>query len=293
MERIKPIRKPDLIITSDWHLREDSPTCFIGDWHQEQWKAVEFVRNLQAKYKCPVIHAGDLFHHWKPSPSLISQALWFLPEQFYTIYGQHDLPQHSLELKSKSGLHTLEVAGKIKVLDGCHYGQEPDKESLFFPNREIDRKVLVWHHMTYINPPYPGATGGNALSILKKYSQFDLIATGDNHRSFSVEHNGRLLVNTGNLTRQVADQIDFQPRAALWYADTNTIQWVNIPIQQDVITREHIAKKEERDERLTAFIEKLDSDYEIGLSFEQNLEAHFSVNETSNEVKKIIYTAIE
>jgi hypothetical protein len=79
----------------------------------------------------------------------------------------------------------------------------------------------------------------------------------------------------------------------LWFAYTNTVQWVGIPIQQDVITREHIAKKEERDERLTAFIEKLDSDYEIGLSFEQNLEAHFSVNETREEVKKIIYQSIE
>ena len=51
--------------------------------------------------------------------------------------------------------------------------------------------------MTYINPPFPGATGGNAINILKKYPQFDLIVTGDNHQSFSVEYEGRLLVNTG------------------------------------------------------------------------------------------------
>jgi predicted phosphodiesterase len=287
------VKKPDLILCSDMHLREDSPTCFIGDWHQEQWKAVEFVRNLQAKYKCPVIHAGDLFHHWKPSPSLISQALWFLPEQFYTIYGQHDLPQHSLELKSKSGLHTLEVAGKIKVLSECHFGQEPNKGSLFFPNRETDRTVLVWHHLTYINPPYPGATGGNAIATLRKYSQFDLIVTGDNHQSFYTTYEGRILVNPGNLTRQVADQADFQPRVALWYADTNTIEWVNIPIQEGVITREHIEVKQQRDSRIDAFISKLDGDWVAGMSFEENLEAFFSKNQTRESVKQIIYTAIE
>ena len=83
MERKKSIRKPSLpslILTSDWHLREDTPTCFTGDWHQEQWKAVKVIRNLQAMYNCPVIHAGDLFHHWKPSPRTIDRhsvpGLW-------------------------------------------------------------------------------------------------------------------------------------------------------------------------------------------------------------------------
>ena len=300
MERIKPIRKPDLILTSDWHLREDTPTCFIGDWHQEQWKAVEFVRNLQAKYKCPVIHAGDLFHHWKPSPSLISQALWFLPEQFYTIYGQHDLPQHSWELRSKSGLHTLEVAGKIKVLKGVHYGQEPSQEpyldlpaiGCFEKETFINREMLVWHHLTYINPPYPGATGGNAIATLRKYPQYNLIVTGDNHQSFYTEYEGRVLVNPGNLTRQVADQIDFQPRVALWYADTNTIKWVNIPIQEGMITREHIEVKQQRDSRIEAFISKLDGDWVAGMSFEENLEAFFNKNQTRDSVKQIIYKAI-
>ena len=292
MERIRKTRTPDLILTSDWHLREDTPTCFIGDWHQEQWKAVEFVRDLQAKYKCPVIHAGDLFHHWKPSPSLISLALWFLPEQFYTIYGQHDLPQHSWDLRSKSGLHTLEVAGKIKVLPFTHYGQEPNKGLEMLFTDFWRNKILVWHYMTYITPPFPGATGGNAQAILRKYPQYDLIVTGDNHQSFSTEYEGRLLVNPGNLTRQVADQINFQPRVALWYAETNSIEWVNIPIEKGGITREHIEVKQQRDSRIDAFISKLDGDWVAGMSFEENLEAFFNKNETRDPVKQIIYKAI-
>lgn len=295
----KAKKNPDLILTSDWHLREDTPTCFTGDFQMEQWEAVQTVFDLQAKYDCPVVHAGDLFHHWKPSPWLLSQALFFLPNNFWSIYGQHDLPQHSLELQEKSGTHTLFKAGKIHILPRVHFGQKPED---FHYINDVgvegwvgvkDKRILVWHHMTYINPPYPGATGGNAISILRKYPQYDLICCGDNHQSFYTEYEGRLLVNPGNLTRQTADQIDFQPRVALWYADTNSIEWVNIPIQKDAITREHIEVKEQRDARIDAFISKLDGDWVAGMSFEENLEAFFAKNETRDSVKQIIYKAIE
>lgn len=297
MERTRNPQKtqeiPSLILCSDFHLREDTPTCFTGDWHQEQWKAVEFIRGLQAKYDCPVVHAGDLFHHWKPSPSLISQALWFLPEKFYTIYGQHDLPQHSLELKNKSGLHTLEVAGKINVLPGCHYGQEPTEISLFINGKYKTMDILVWHHLTYILPPFPGATGGQADRTLANYSQFDLIVTGDNHQSFWTNYGKQILVNPGSLTRQTADQIDFKPSVYLWYAESNTVERVFIPVQKDVISREHIAHKEERDARIDAFVSSFKEDYEVGLSFEQNLEEFFNKNDIREPVKQIIWKAIE
>lgn len=293
MERTKvaKVKHPSAILCSDFHLREDPPVCFTGDWHQEQWKAVELIRNLQAQYKCPVLHAGDLFHHWKPSPALISQALWFLPEDFYSIYGQHDLPQHSWELREKSGLHTLEVAGKIKVLKECHFGQEPNDN---YKKLTIDGKlILVWHHLTYLTKPFPGAEGGMAEGILRKYPQFDLIVTGDNHCSFTVEYQGRRLVNPGNLTRQTADQADYQPRVALWYAEDNSITWVNLPMQDDVISREHLDHKEERDKRIDAFVSKLDGDWEASMSFEQNLEEFFKTNKTRDDVKSIIYKSIE
>jgi DNA repair exonuclease SbcCD nuclease subunit len=295
MERIKLIKKPDLIITSDWHLREDTPICWIGDFQMEQWLSVAFVSKLQEKYNCPVVHAGDLFHHWKPSPWLLAQAIDHLPQQFYTIYGQHDLPQHNLELRGKSGINCLKVADRLNILGGWHYGQTPDKGEggMLAPYGRI---ICVWHHMTYTNPPYPGTTGGNALMTLKKYPQFSLICTGDNHQSFHQyvdEKQSRVLVNPGSLTRQTADQIDFQPRVALWYADTNEIKWVAIPIQKDAITREHLTVKEERNERIDAFIESLNKDYDTELSFEKNLKNFCEVNKTNETVKHLIFKSIE
>lgn len=294
MKRTKRNKKADLILCSDMHLREDTPTCWTGDFQEEQWNSVQFISDLQVKHDCIVLHAGDLFHHWKPSPWLLSMAMQHLPQAFYTVYGQHDLPQHNTELMSKSGLHTLDWAGVAHVLTQCHYGQTPtEKGSLLLPNREPDIRILVWHHMTYITPPFPGAKEGQAEGILRKYPQFDLIVTGDNHQSFVTTYKGRLLVNPGNLTRQKADQINYKPRVALWYADTNTIKWEYLPIQEGVITREHIDNKKERDQHIEAFISRLNTDWEASLSFKDNLRIFFSKNKVKDEIKQIIYKSIE
>lgn len=284
--------EPSSILCSDMHLREDSPICWTGDFMSEQTLALGIVRKLQSKYKCPVIHAGDLFHHWKPSPWLISYAIRNLPDQFYTIYGQHDLPQHNWELREKSGVATLEEAKKLTVLIGCHYGGEPSEIDNVRGEIGIPKNILVWHHLTYQKKPFPGAEGGMALKILKKYPQFDLIVTGDNHQSFTENYQKRLLVNPGSFTRQKSDQIDFQPRVALWYAKDNSIKWVNLPIQENVISRDHIDQIKERDDRIDAFVSRLDSDWKAKMSFEENLEIFKKKNKTRQPVMNIIYKSI-
>lgn len=292
MERIKPVRKPSAILISDIHLRDDIPVSRTDDYEDAQWRKLDFISDLQKKYSCVVLHGGDLFHKAKPSPYLLRQAIIHMPKNFYSVMGQHDLVNHQIQLGDKSGILVLEAAGTITILNECHYGQEPKHGSLMIPNMNTDKTILVWHKMAYQTPPYPGATGGNAKHLLQKYP-YDLILCGDNHQTFVEEYEGRLLVNPGSMMRMTADQEDHKPCVFLWYAEDNTVQQVFLPIQKDVITREHIAKKEERDERLTAFIEKLDSDYEIGLSFEQNLEAFFGANKVKEDVKQIIYNAIE
>jgi DNA repair exonuclease SbcCD nuclease subunit len=285
-------RKPDAILTADWHLREDTPICFSGDFQKEQWTAVEFVAALQHQHDCVVLHAGDLFHHWKPSPWLLSMAIQHLPSSFHTVYGQHDLPQHSTELMSKSGLQTLNWAGVANVILQGHYGQPiREVDALILPQHK-ERKILVWHHLTYQTKPFPGAEGGMAAGILRKYPRFDLIVTGDNHQSFTEEYQGRLLVNPGNLTRQVADQINFRPRVYLWYADTNTVEPVYIPIQEGVISRAHLEVKEQRDSRIDAFVSGLNKDWAADLSFEQNLEKFKQTNIVRRSVLDLVYKAI-
>ncbi|HDY88851.1 MAG TPA: hypothetical protein ENH82_12165 [bacterium] len=291
MKRTKQNKKPSAILCGDFHLREDQPVCRTDNHWKAQWKKVDFISNLQKKYNCVVIHSGDFFNQWKPSPYLLSKTIEHLPDQFHTVYGQHDMPQHNMELSYKSGLALLQRAKKITILGECNWGETPTEGSLFFP--EVNQMILVWHILTYqAKTPWPGCTDPMAGKLLRKY-HYPLIVTGDNHKPFVEEYEGRLLVNPGSLTRSDADQIDHKPRVYLWYAESNIVEPVYLPIEDNVISREHIARKEERDGRIDAFISQLDSDWEAAVSFEENLERFFQANQVRKSVTEIVINAIE
>ena len=299
MKRTLAPNKPDAILTGDWHLIETQPTCRTDNFVEAQWKKVDFVKDLQKKYKCPVFHSGDLFEYWKPSPNLLSETIKHLPNDFYTVYGNHDLPQHNLELSYKSGVYTLATGGHLRILPTCHWGEEPNKNSWTWEFPRSDggsdtKNILVYHIMTYQGKkPWPGCIDPMAAKLLRKYPQYDLILTGHNHQSFTEEFEGRLLVNPGSLTRHKVDQIDHRPCVYLWYAKTNTVEPVYLPIEQGVISREHIEHTQERNDRIDAFISRLDDDWEAAVSFEENLQRFESTNKVRKSVMEIVYKAIE
>jgi len=303
MERTRKSKKErvDAILTGDWHLRDTVPVCRTDDFWTAQWKNVDFVSALQEKFDCPVINSGDLFDHWKPSPWLLTHTMLHMPKKFFTIFGNHDLPQHNLDLMNKSGIYTLAEAGFLKILPGCHWGQLPGKEFAWdvAPFVGIEgRSILVWHTMTYQNKtPYPGCTDPKARTLLNKYSDYDLILTGHNHKSFIETFEDSLMVNPGGITRQTADIDDFlyinKPSVYLWNAETNKAKRVFIPVEEDVISRDHIERVLQRTERIDSFVSKLKTDYQSSISFEENLRQLLTVNETDMNIQKIIYKAID
>ena len=286
-----PKLKVDGILCADFHLREDTPICRTDDFEAAQWRKVDFISALQQEYSCPVLHAGDLYDHWKPSPALLSKTIKHLPAKFETIYGNHDLPQHNIELAYKCGIEVLERACILEVLNGCHWGQTPSKINTI---TIAQRQLVLWHVMTYEGkPPWPGCADPSANAILNKYAgQFNLIITGHNHKTFHGEKDGSRLVNPGSLTRQAADQIDHVPVVFLWNAETNDITPVELPYEKDVISREHIEKVEERDTRIQAFVERLSTEFGVGLSFTDNLEKFESENKIRPAVMEIVRGAI-
>jgi len=294
MQRTKQIQTNiDAILTGDWHLREDTPVCRTDDFQTAQWKKVQIISDLQKKYNCQVIHSGDLFHHWKPSPWLLSKAMEYLPDNFQTIYGNHDLPQHNIELENKTGVYNLYKAGRLEILGGVHWLENPELST--YPSIEIKgRSVLVYHIMTYQGKkPWPGCTDPMGAALLRKYPEYDLILTGHNHIPFVETYKDRLLVNPGSLTRQFADQIDHRPRVYLYNAKENTATPYYLPIEEGVVTREHLQTEEQRNIRIEAFISRLNDNWESSLSYEANLESFFASNQIRQSVKDIIYKSME
>jgi len=281
----------DAIFTADWHLREDLPVARTDDFLAAQIAKIQYIGRLQKKHKCPIYHSGDLFNHWKPSPFLISLALRYLPDEFYTIYGNHDLPQHNLELADKSGLNTLKEAGKIQVLHGTHWEKEPTEEDYIYIK---DRKLLIWHVMTWKGVlPWPDCPALSAVRFLKKYRDVDVILTGHNHKTFTAEYKERLLVNPGSITRQEAGQIDHEPCVFLYSAQTNMVKKHTIPYEISVISRDHLDKEKERDDRIHAFISRINSEkWSDEVSFEENLERMMQASGVRSSVVSIVRKAV-
>lgn len=291
----------DLILTADWHLRESIPTCRTDDFIESQWKKVAEVSRLQKKHNCPVFHAGDLFHHWKPSPELLSRCIKELPDRFCTVYGNHDLPQHSMDLEYKSGVRTLVEANVVELLKEGHWNQPPKQgerlryDDLDSPNGHGFRRIAVWHTLVWTHKtPYPGAEEeeeGHAL--LDKLSSFDLILTGDNHQSFICRQDGRILVNPGSLTRQEAGQKFFEPCVYLYNAKTNMAIAHYFNVDPEDVSRIHIEEKKDRDERIEAFVQKLETDWEGSLDFTKNLRQIAKENKIENSVVEIALKALD
>lgn len=303
MKRKVKINQVDAIICSDLHLTEQTPICRTDDYIRAQRNKLNFISDLQKQYKCPVLCAGDIFDHWKPSPWLISFALQHLPDQLIAIPGQHDLPHHNLELIEKSGFWALmqaeRILYRIKIFNklgfalyALPFGMKVPEKS---PIEDVkDKKILMLHQLTWQKEPWTGADPKvNARKLLKDNPDFDLIITGDNHQAFTEEYEGRLLINPGSMMRSTADQIDFRPRVYLWEAESKTAEIVYLPIESGVVTREHLEKKAEHEHRMDAFIELIQSEeFEIGVSFEENVKHVLKTGNINQAVQAKVLEAL-
>jgi len=313
MKRTKKKEAADAILTSDLHLTDSVPVSRTDDYQEAQERKIEFLQDLSDKNNgCPILCAGDVFDYWKASPALMLWVYYHIPTPFVTIPGQHDLPGHSLTEYYRSALGLLDAVfswDNFRVLlhnldetadKFCVYGipfgmvDDFDPKEIKFPKGK--RRILMLHQLTWLDtyPIWGQGQGFTSSGIFAKYGEyFDLILTGDNHKGFMQEAGNTLLVNPGSMMRSTADQIDYEPSCYLYYAETNTVEKVNFPIKKNVHNREHIDVKKQREERIAAYIERMSADWEIGLSFEKNLEAHFIENSVPKKVQEIIWAAME
>ncbi len=242
------MKKPEFILCADMHLGWKTPVNRKDGFIQEQWRKVRFLKFLQEKYDCPVLNAGDTFDVWRDDTNsnmieCILKMIECLPEPFITIYGQHEMPNHSMDNLSRSPLHLLERMGKaIVVPDGGHinwngwtiYGKNYGREKGKFCVGEYSKSILLVHQLLWESEPFPGAPKeGNVRKFMKSHRGFDLIVSGDNHEPFIAYENGCDLVNCGSMMRRTVAQKDYRPSFWLWSRDEG-VERIAIPIRKDV-----------------------------------------------------------
>ena len=308
----KPLHKADAILCADIHLSPQVPKCRDeNEYVPAMFKKLKYIRDLQDQHGgIPILCAGDITDKWyleKGDQWFVTKVIQLM-NYWMAVPGQHDLPQHNLELYDKSWLATLEEARCLKVLPAPREGLGPidyviNKFTIQgFPwnsppmSTEFNSSVALIHRMVYQGkPPYPGAEkdGGTAKALLRKMKGFDLIVSGDNHETFVEELNDRLLVNPGSMMRTSAKQMDHEPCVFLWYAKDNTVKKVILPYDRHAVSREHLDRTEAHDSRMSAFVEKLRGDVDLSIGFKENVMGRMKESDVSEGMKKIVMEVME
>ncbi len=310
MKRTAPSKKASAIIVSDLHLTDSTPACRIDDNIAAQKQKLLFLQDLSNKNNhCPILCGGDVFDRWKASPWLSSMAFEYLPKPFICIPGQHDLPGHSLSSYEKSALQLVDLTCKDvtvlleqekKVVNdmeiiGLPFGTMETFDPSSLPKKSTKKRILMLHELTWKGKsPHWDERGLTDKKLIHRFGDyFDLIITGDNHSSWFTEDNNCKVVNPGSMMRMSIDQRNHQPTCYLYYKEDNSLKTAHIPILKGAISIEGINTKEEKETRIQAYIERIQGDWEIGMSFENNLKAFFSTNKISKKVREIIWEHLE
>jgi len=302
-----------MIFAADLHLRSTAPRARTDDFMATQERKLRFILDL-ARATPPLIVAGDLLDKARSDPWLEQWLITLLREygvEVICVPGQHDLPEHSLVQYDRSSMAVLEAAGVIRILTkdraslvwgdgwcawGCAWGEEPDP-AMFAPKY---KNILIWHRMVAQAPLWPGHKPDDPTLILRKYLYYQVIVTGDNHQTFTVQPSSALdgkdrwLVNPGSMMRMTAAQIDHKPcvfRAESGVPpDPEIYLWrIDLPIEPGVLDLTQLEQEKARDNRISAFVKRLDSNVELGLDFQSNLKAHMEINPVRDSVKDLIW----
>ena len=313
-------RKASAVLCADLHIRPDTPACRRDNFFAAMERKLDFILALSNQNTCPILVAGDFGQYPRNRgwPTWLSR--WTIEKlkkhrfPIIVIPGQHDLPEHQIDLWYESGIGILHAARVLNVIgieehtlvkDMKEYGFQIVPFSYGKEIKGIKKKtktplVAMAHMMVVkIHSIWPGQKTLKALQLLEKFPGYSLILTGDNHLPFTFEYKGRQLVNPGSMMRSTSNQFNHKPRVYLWFAKTNEIDCIYLPIEgaktvyKTVYVEKQIDIIEERNEQIQATVEYMRGDSEIKLSFEDNLERYLKQNKTEKCVQTKLWRCVK
>lgn len=280
------------LITADWHLREDQPECRTDDFKEAQISKLKQINALALEESAITLFAGDLFHTFKVEDSCKNLFAKHIPAML-GIPGNHDLKYHRMDNLDQSSFSVLCNYGRIidpkeGVIDTLDYGSlEAQKNS--------NANILMMHYFTFPDkPPFPGCNTLSAKELLIKFPQYKLIIIGDNHTTFVVEYEGRILVSPGSLTRFCADQVNHKPCVFIYDTAKHELKQRFLYVADNVITREHIDKKQEKESRFEALIQTVNISEQLDtISIDKSIDDYILNNNVSKKVQEFLIKAKE
>jgi DNA repair protein SbcD/Mre11 len=288
-----------LILTADNHFQINTPVSRKDDFIATQIRKMSFLKELSKKHNATILNAGDTTHKAREerTTELLNLLMDNLPHMV-GILGNHDLLAHRMDNLPKSIMSILIKTGLYQVLSsnepyhltddidlyGFHWGEE----LCHFDTHPDKTNIAIWHKLIlgrddtlskYVSNPVFGD------NVLKNFPEYDIILTGDNHTPFIFSDGDRHLVNPGSLLRLNTKQKDFKPRVYLYDTNTKALELIYIPIEEDVISTNHLSEKEATD--FSAYIEAIENN-DITIDFEGNLKNVILEADASSNIISII-----
>jgi predicted phosphodiesterase len=277
----------EIILTADWHLREDTPNCRKDDFYQKQFDKVKWILD----FELPIIIAGDIFHRSKCSHKLIGDLVRIVKhhqEPIFVIPGNHDLYGHNNLDLAESALGTLLETGYVRLIDNPPLGQPA---SLFINNFAFG----VLHRFMYCSKKKFRVNDEinvtDTVSFPKVWNSFDVLVSGDNHEAFHKEDSTPMIVNPGCILRQRMDQKDYVPVIFFFNLHTGKYRCRRIPIEEDVFhTDRYLPKGTEDSYEFESFV-KIINDKFPSISFDSILRKVVKAGQISKGAKNLIKQA--
>ena len=290
------------IITADWHLRATRPQCRIDeDWMETQRNVLNQIFEIAKVKECDVFVVGDIFHSNSDTNfeciNMVQDFADRLEREcdslLCIIAGNHDLPYHSSENLNKSAIGVLFNSQSIIPINKYYQGKYSLSASNFDEEDDENAEIVFKHTLTIPSKDKPDYIDCETPeSLLIKFPNAKWIFTGDYHRNFHYEKKGRHVINPGCLLRQASDFEDYQP--VVYFVDTEKEIVKELPINDSLenMDTKYITVRNEREERISAFIESLSDSQVMTLDFVENVEK--SLNSVDDEelkeiIKELVY----
>ena len=295
----------NLLIVGDNHLGEKTPENRIDDFAETSLKKFMFQLNTAKKEKCDLILSpGDFTDSPTMSWSYYIKLVDLINEygiKILSCFGQHDLRYRN---KGNTALDAIQEACPNFTILGqdvfpktwnipLHITGVGYNEEIFpAPSNEFAPSVLLIHKMIVEEKLWDAQEDHELAShFLRKY-KYNLIVSGDNHKSF-ISGSERFLINCGSMLRSKIDQIDHKPMCVVFNTETKKMKTIYIPIEpaEKIFKMEQVAREKEIDENLNAFVSGLSEQKDMGLSFYDDFLAYCKQNDIDNEIIKIVEEA--
>ncbi len=244
-----------MYVAADCHLRRDIPSCrgeTKAEWMDKQRKNMK--KFFDSDGTCLI--AGDIFHKAKPGYETVALFMECVKEATVhkpiVIPGNHDT------------LHTVEDEDT---------GWGVIRELLNVQD-EVGKYIKLVHTLTFESEkdvPFGVKHYETPESLVGKYPGFQYIVVGDMHRPFKKVVGNCTVVNCGSMTVQSINEAEYDH--GYWYLDMKGGAEF-ISFEEDIVLadRSSISIAEERDERVTAFMEKLKTHEGITLDYMENIK---------------------